>query len=606
MLQFPTNFSPDGDVVHQNSTEYTVSFTFNGDAMFGVLFHVYDYKTGQLLESFSQYSNNYFPSHYNGDTFSLTHNIEGAGYTNLCDYIVQAMIMQGNRNGSENVCDMLATSGVVQETSSTSTNVIIEKDINCIYEWGLNNGVYYPTMNSSRIVAEMKIEINNEYHTITSYDPSTGIITIDQAFSSVSVTEGITYRIYANYLITPQYFLMCRATDVLYINSVRGITRDDSRMEVSVNGGSTSYVGDNRLEWYEYKLYWHWYSLGELSDEDVVATLEEIGTLIGKTGRVYRQHIDSTVLDAWRCPANYGMVGYGYFFPVVTIKNKYGGVYSTFSRIAVNSDTSHDPQVGALNVQFNHNRGALNSDGFSGVNFLEVDFTMESPVMVEDEEEVKIVALFRKQDWGDYEFISQATPSGGYVSLLDYSIPLNRTSEYVIMPTDLYGKVYSKGVKTFEVNSKSDAMSITGLKHQNNSPFFVPGSHWLFEVGIENPTISFNIGANPHIGYENYPTVSRFGIDYATGNVTTDLSYMSCPDRQYIDTLDMIKAWRTFISKYPMYMLKDLKGNVFFVQITDVPTVSWEEQNPMRPTTISFNWIEVKKPEEVTILGGVG
>ena len=174
MLQFPTDFQPDNiciDASQSGSYNYTVSFTFNGDAMYGAIFNVYDYNTGNFIDSFNL---NYRPYKYNEQTFSLTHELN-SNYQNKRDYIIQCQILQGNLSGDENVCDMIVAGGKIQDFGATNTELIIEKKIRDIYEWGYDSttNLYKPTYNDSRIVAEMQLERDNERHTILSYNPET-------------------------------------------------------------------------------------------------------------------------------------------------------------------------------------------------------------------------------------------------------------------------------------------------------------------------------------------------------------------------------------------------------------------------------------------------
>lgn len=623
MLQFPTNFHPDNesiDTVIDDS--FTVSFTFNGDAMYGAIFHVYDYKTGEMIDTFSQFSNNYRPTQYQGDTFSLTHNLGDADYDNLRDYIVQAQIIQGDYGGSANVCDILATSGIVKETSLSATTIIIEAGINCIYEWGYSNGKYYPTTYNNRIVVEMKIEINNQYRSIVSYDPTTGEIVIDSAFSDLSIVEGMSYRIYANYLITPQYFLMCRRTPNTFFNSILSVDGDpethqySNDMHFEVYGGSDGYSSLNRFQHYEVKLYWHSIDVGATDEtynpeykqgygESALDNIETYGVLVGETGRVYKQNIESVIPNAWYLSKWWDepFVGFGYFYIVLYTQTEYGRVNRRYGEYAITSDSSYDP-VSTVSIHDYSSRGILRSDGFDGWVGVNLCYSAE-----DEQEKLAVVAIYRQSLTGDYEFVGCSPLESLHHTyeawFQDAKCPLNTTSNYILVPTDQMGKVYTKGIKTISYEDKSTAVEIIGLDYDGGVTAYTQ-SKWMFEINIENPTLSFNINPNTHIGYENFPSVSRFGVDYVTGNVTADLSYISCPDKTLNDSVDMIKAWRKFISAYPMYLLKDLKGNVFLVQIIDTPTVSWEEQNLVRPTTISFDWIEVKKLDEVVVGGGVG
>lgn len=604
MLQFPTNFQPDNVCIDaaQNSN-YDVSFVFNGDAMFGAIFRVYDYNTGDIVDSFSFFNSNYFPYKYNEQSFSLEHNM-GNIYQNLRDYIIQVQLLQGSLRGEKNVCDMIVTSGKIQNLGDSSVELEIEKGIRDIYEWGYDSvsGLYQPTYNNSRIVAEMQIEINNESHTIISYNPETGIVTLDEAFQ-ITISSGVGYKIYTNYLISPQYFFSCRRVPSLFFNMDYNSYQYPYMFHVQGNAGGWS--DDNAVVYYQTKLYWgHTLNIGSehTLTADQIEYIESNETLIDDSGRIYCEYLDYSTPNCWGDVYRSGDNDETQYptqcsiYPIVTVKTR-NGFSGKVGREYVIDLLNDEVSLTDVTIDFTQERGELHEDGFMAISNAVIRGTVESTLA--EGHTLKAFGLYRKEVT-QWHFVGYSEPILDYVTLYDTTAPLNTKVEYRIVPINEYGDMYYKGITKLSVTTKSRSIALIGLNLYEDNIYWA-GNQWLLEVDINDPTITFNIGNNVHTGYENYPSVSRMGIDYATGNISADLSYMSCPDGKYMDNAELIKAWHKFIKNYDAYLLKDLKGNVFVIQISDNPTVSWKEQDRVRPTTISFNWVEVEDINNIQV-----
>ena len=364
MLQFPTNFQPENQCIDIITDEsYDVTFTFNGDAMYGAKFNVYDYKTGNIIDTFSYYTGNYTPYKFNGEQFLLTHNLTN-DYVNMRDYVIQAQIFQGNSAGDENVCDMKITNGTIQELGSDSTHLVIESNIDCIYEWGYDSvsGKYLPTMNSSRIVAEMQIEIDNERQTILSYSPTTGEIELSNAFTTITVAAGMKYRIYSNYIITPQYLLMCRRKPNLYFNLYLAIPQETGvlpwynmqPLEFGINGQAGGWDDDNSLSYFNLKLY---YSPEQMSytTQDDISDIEATAELLDDSGYIYSERLHYVTRKCWATSS-------GYLYPIVTAKTRNGAIYKSAREYALDVISATVTTSGQ--GDFKQERGNFAIDGF--------------------------------------------------------------------------------------------------------------------------------------------------------------------------------------------------------------------------------------------------
>lgn len=605
MLQFPTNFQPENQCIDTISDEsYDVSFTFNGDAMYGAKFNVYDYKTGNIIDTFSYYTRNYTPYKFNGEQFLLTHNLTN-DYINTRDYVIQAQIFQGDSVGDENVCDMKITNGTIQGLGADSTKIVIEANIDSIYEWGYDSitGKYLPTMNDERIVSEMQIEIDNERHTILSYNPTTGEVELSEAFTTISLSAGTKYRIYSNYIITPQYLLMCRRKPNLYFNLWLTIPQEagvppwfnTQPLEFGINGQAGGWDDDNSLSYFNLKLY---YSETQMSytTQDDISQIETESELLDDSGYIYSEKLSYTTRKCWATSS-------GYLYPIVTAKTRNGAIYKS-AREYVLEDISTEVTTNGQG-DFKQQRGDFVIDGFAPTAEVKLLLSIGG-VTPSEEKEPKRMGIFR-ENAGVWQFIQQVNINRlGEAVAWDNTAPLNTDVRYKIVPINEFGDVCVSGIFDVTVNTKANAVSIMGLIPVSDG-IYNAGNEWLFEIGLNDPTLNFNLSNNLHTSYVNYPSVSRMGSDYVSGNFSADLAYIGCPNNEFIDNISMIRAWRRFIKKYDAYLLKDLKGNVFVIQITDIPTLGWQEQNPMRPTSVSFNWVEVEDADKIQVIleGGI-
>jgi hypothetical protein len=86
-----------------------------------------------------------------------------------------------------------------------------------------------------------------------------------------------------------------------------------------------------------------------------------------------------------------------------------------------------------------------------------------------------------------------------------------------------------------------------------------------------------------------------------SGTLSAMSGYVDCTTHKYVEDIDLIRAWREFITRPTIYMLKSQKGDVWIVNITDAPTTTYEENQKDIPTTFSFNWAECCSVNDIKI-----
>ena len=586
MLQYPINVRPENIAIPTtNSGVYdtTCSFTFQGDYLSYVLYRVFDCATGSVVyDSAGIGSISGTPIAYNGDTYTVGSLSANNFLTSGHNYVVQFCLIQRTQNGQDNLYDMPCIGGTISATTGSSSSFVLEKDLP-IYEW---SSTHEPIRDANNVVAVgMVMKIGNEIRFIDSYNPSTGVINLHSPFSS-TVTAGTRYKIYSNYLITPQYYFMCRNLPTI----TSSIEFDSLGLGHKIKCSATYVQQDNSMiKYYVATLYaapygtTKWYELA-------------------KTPKIYSQNIEHTFLDATLGVAPWGdsVVGgsiedinYKVVFDIVTQENE---TYSSSAIMRLQSkDESFTPVYSSITFTPNKNTGCVDIDAVSsGTTGL---YPIITRVNLENGEKEKFN-------------IANGTH--------DYSVSANAKYEYIVVYVDSEtgqpyvhydenGRNTYAGIYDIETSS-FDGYTITALE-----PIDLAGNHlknvyqahdtWHFICDIEDTTMTHNYDKHLQVGYGRYPAMTSTETNYLTGTLTTAIGQINCPTNEFVDTLTLVKAWREFISQPCPFLLKSPKGDIWIVNITDAST-TYKEDTPQKFTTLSFSWAECDSIDNSIIYRG--
>lgn len=559
MLQYPTNFYPENVAIDrslpQSDDTTKLRFTFNGDILTCLWIKVFDYATGALVTHRLRSAAALLPWKYNGDEVEILNMFSAC--TNGNDYVVQMILAQCNQTGTGNIYDMPVLGGSLQETMTSATSLKIEDGIENIYEWGYDNGLYKPTFDDyDNLVIGMVIQIGDETRVIESYDKSTGEIVVDSAFTSLQ-TEGTHYQIYSNYLVSPQYYFMCRTTPVI----TPSVEWDERGALCSL---SYTQAENAFIKYAELSLY------------------TETGTTpLASSGKIFSQRI------VWRAGIDYTADGggsvYRLGYKVVTQDNMVvDGSYNSTSQTELDAPIHTDVQLNdskrTVQLRVYSGGGAENF----GARMYRKDLNSGKSILVN----VKDIA------------------GSGYID--DYTASNHGRYEYRCVPYDASGlttTIYVTDPK--EVSTNWYGYTITALYDSGgdvyDKPYFQVGDTWTFMADIEDTTVSQNGDKTLHVGYGQFPTVSSTEVNYSSGTVSGMLGYLECATKTYIDTIELVKAWREFIMQPCPFVLKSQKGDVWIVNITDAPSTSYQENAPSIPTRFTFSWAECAKADDVMI-----
>lgn len=186
----------------------------------------------------------------------------------------------------------------------------------------------------------------------------------------------------------------------------------------------------------------------------------------------------------------------------------------------------------------------------------------------------------------------------------DYSVGNNKQYEYLIVPVwqGSRGQVFITDV----IQPKWCGWSVTALNPNNNKTYgktaYNMSETWVLSYEANGGTITQNQSRNTHIAVNSYPRVSVDASSYISGSFSAMLGNFDFRTHQFDDYIAKLDRWREFVSLNTPYLLKNTKGDVWVVNISDNPTFEYDESLKGAPVTISFDFIECDSINNITIL----
>ena len=619
MLQYPTNVYPDGatfDALLQND-DNKIKFTFNGDYYTGALYKIYNYDTGEFIKNGEMLLQSREPQGYNGDDIASDAGLFGyADHNPLANggnYVFQLQFVQFTQNGSEPLFDMFALRGNVQEDyDSTTDYVVVKTNIPNIYEWDTfsTDGARRPSPSQwGGNAGIMQIVINGEKREIVAYNPTNGHLMIDPNTPFTNpISAGDKYQIYANYIVTQPYYFQCRSTPSvnLSLQFIDVGTVGDMGIKFHVTGTYSQSEG-SLINYYRVKLQWNW----NLQDNLVPwRDLDE-------TEKIYSQKIeydffDDFILKYKKIVNNkveevsaeeMGVIAYRAVVEVVTANGK---TITAYSRpIFDYDDTTDVPQtwiqavtpmdIEAPDVYYPKSIDAAIQLRTHNLKHI-VEITGGIVGGGSLPEGTKRTYYRENLDTGEIRLLESVT---------DATVPTRGHFKYYEILRKLYGGSTFRYVKGISSDERTlDGTQMRGCSITELLPFDEPyqwgtrkryyiGDQWKFVGDIQDTTITQNMDKYAHVGYGAYPQITSTKTCYLSGTISAMNGYVDCTTKKYTDTIDLVRAWRQFVSRQAIYMLKTQKGDVLVVGIVDNPTTTYSESIKEIPTTFSFSWVEL-------------
>lgn len=595
MLQYPINVYPDNitlDLANNNANK--IKFTFKGDVLTQYLWRLYDYDTETVVSEKKtiDYNQMLTPIAYNNE--GVVSNAEWGDLPRDKEYryIMQFMFTQSDYTDRvyENIYDRFVLRGETNEAYTSGTSLVIEDRINLIYEWNKQGDMCRPTIarlqGADRVVAGVVIEINGVRKLINSYNYATGEIELESAFDD-ELPKGTPYQLYSNYLVTQQYFFKTLPTPMFTNLNAKWDTRNGVHFTADY-----SQIQNAPLKYYTITMD---KQIGE-DEEGKPRIYHKIAT----TDKRYSQNVDYTFIydyDIDQIIRDDDDISRGnaltrrYCFTI-------NGVLQNGMKISAEyeceqPEREQDEAISNLVVQQGRNLDEYNS----------VQLTW-------DENEGYTIGMgYRvyRYDMNADDVVNSRILVGDarYNRYTDVTVSNHGSYRYLVIPYGIAGIIGAfQPLLSDVVSTDYYGYTITELidfgHNVNGKPFYKIGDTWCLLADIQDSTITQNTDKVLHVGYGKYSSATSTATNYMSSTFTGALVQPDCEsEKKYRDDIALVQAWREFITRDCIYLLRSQKGDVWVVNIVENPTTEYQENIKQLPTTVSFSWAECCGIDEI-------
>lgn len=610
MLQYPIDFYPDGNTIDPsgNVNQRTLKFTFKGDILLGWAWRVYDYDTEEelTLSSPFHYAGVGTGFHYNNE--SISDNVAFSDVTTYPidtehRYVLQCCLFQGT--GLNNLIhDRFVLRGELADDyvhSTDLTNMLIEDKINLIYEWNVPASnirtpiTYFDT--DYRVLGTIIMKIGNEECTIASYNYNTGEVVINTALTA-DYPKGTPYQLYSNYLITQQYFFKTAPTPSITNLVARWAGASGSGRSVGVGIAADYTLNEyNPLKYYTVTM--------EKQVGDDVEEQPRHYKKIYETEKIYSQKISAVFVD------DYDVYDPDVGFDVGNSNTRrylftVNGVLQNGMKISAQLE-SQAPERENTSKIYRFRATQINTDDYHNAVRLTWEYSAG------DFGTIGVVRIYRYDMNAEDIIHSRVLLVSAYADNMEYidtTVSTHGTYRYLIIPFNKLSGTGYESVISNEITTDMYGYTITELTYDGtlrylSKPSYRIGESWHLRAEIDDTTITQNTDKVLHVGYGKYSSVTHTATNYMSSTFTGSLVQADClSETKWRDDIGLVNAWRDFITRDTIYLLRSQKGDVWVVNVVDNPTTTYEEGTPQISTNVSFNWAECMSIDDIMIVSG--
>ena len=191
--------------------------------------------------------------------------------------------------------------------------------------------------------------------------------------------------------------------------------------------------------------------------------------------------------------------------------------------------------------------------------------------------------------------------------VIDFNIGNKATYKYYITPViEADGKeVTGQTIETDEFNTEWCSWSVIGLKTIENDVYEIDDNNiWIFHLNLEPGDYKPVYSKTFTQGMGRFPEGFSGETNYIKGSLSCYIGEVDKFGDYCNDDVVKNKKWAEFCNNDEMKLLRDVKGNVFLVDIEDTSMKVENYVNGM-PTKISFNFIQIGDAEHVCVYKAV-
>nr|DAG31349.1 MAG TPA: hypothetical protein [Caudoviricetes sp.] len=196
--------------------------------------------------------------------------------------------------------------------------------------------------------------------------------------------------------------------------------------------------------------------------------------------------------------------------------------------------------------------------------------------------------------------------STGMLSISDYAVVNNATYKYYIFKED--DTSISKAVISNAASTCWWDWSLTDLlpsPDDSNVYFADSSSIWKFNLNISSGGITQNMNNTIYQNLTRFPKVSSGKSNYSSGSLTCLLGNIQKSNNGYVEYVEgasLLDEWNKFCANGNIKLMKDRKGNIMLVTITETSS-QLDDVLREQVNTITFSWVQVGDASNVTIIG---
>lgn len=205
-----------------------------------------------------------------------------------------------------------------------------------------------------------------------------------------------------------------------------------------------------------------------------------------------------------------------------------------------------------------------------------------------------------------------------FYSLVDYNVKNNTEYTYFISPlTENYVQptLSNKVVTDWDIFTLTPIYKIIDNQYGVVRDEFEQPMNWIFQLNCDEGDITLNQDKTTFTTFASKPKIAIGDLNYYSGSLSCLLGNTLYNDEYYEPNI-LLEKWDKMVKQNYLYLFKNAKGDSYIVSLEDGTkkkymneianyhrhSYNMETAITNRPTTISFNYIEVLDADNIQIL----
>ena len=206
-----------------------------------------------------------------------------------------------------------------------------------------------------------------------------------------------------------------------------------------------------------------------------------------------------------------------------------------------------------------------------------------------------------------------------FYSLVDYNVKNNTEYTYFISPLTenyVHTTLSNKVITDWDIFALTPIYKITDNRYGVVRDEFGQPMNWIFQLNCDEGDITLNQDKTSFTTFASKPKIAIGDLNYYSGSLSCLLGNVLYNDVYYEPNI-LLEKWDKMVKQNYLYLFKNAKGDSYIVSLEDgtkkkymneianylIHSYNMETAITNRPTTISFNYIEVLDADNIQIYG---